>query len=118
LATSKGLEWFGPTPAEFTTLYGTLNAGATPSYHAAEAGASLLVLADAIGKANTLNTTAVRAALGSMHIMDFFGEFQINSRGLQIAHSMVLVQWQAAALKIVQPQAIAESPVQYPYTGA
>ena len=50
--------------------------------------------------------------------MDFFGEFQIDSRGLQIAHSMVLIQWQAAALKIVQPQAVAESGVQYPYTGS
>jgi hypothetical protein len=30
---------------------------------------------------------------------------------------MILVQWQAAALKIVQPQDIAESPLQYPYTG-
>ena len=118
LATSRGLEWFGPTPAEFTSLYGTLNGGATPSYHAAEAGASILVLADAIVKANSLTTLAVRTALGGMHIMDFFGEFQIDSRGLQIAHSMVLIQWQAAALKIVQPQAVAESGVQYPYTGS
>ncbi len=118
LATSRGLEWFGPTPAEFTSLYGTLNGGATPSYHAAEAGASILVLADAIVKANSLTTLEVRTALGGMHIMDFFGEFQIDSRGLQIAHSMVLIQWQAAALQIVQPQAVAESGVQYPYTGS
>src|SRR5207247_11018704 len=36
LATSRGLEWFGPTPAEFTSPYGTLNGGATPSYPPAE----------------------------------------------------------------------------------
>src|SRR5206468_6731549 len=90
----------------------------SPSYHSAEAGAALLVLADAIRRANSLNTAAVRAALGTMHIMTFFGEFQIDSRGLQVAHSMVVVQWQAGALKIVQPQDVAESPVQYPYTGS
>jgi len=118
LAQSLGLEWFGPTPAEFTQLYGNVTSGGSPSYHAAEAGASLLVLADAIRKANSLNTTAVRTTLGTMHIMDFFGEFQINSRGLQTAHTMVLVQWQAASLKLVQPVNVAESSVQYPYTGS
>jgi len=117
LAQSKGLGWYGPTPAEFTTLYKSLNGGASPSYHSAEAGAALLVLANAIQTANSLVTATVRATLGAMHIMTFFGEFQIDSRGLQVAHSMILVQWQAAALKIVQPQDIAESPLQYPYTG-
>jgi branched-chain amino acid transport system substrate-binding protein len=118
LAQSKGIDWYGPTPAEFTDLYRSLNGGASPSYHSAEAGAALLVLADAIRRADIIDTAAVRAALGTMHIMTFFGEFQIDSRGLQVAHSMILVQWQAAALKIVQPQDIAESPLQYPYTGS
>src|SRR2546425_1099569 len=115
---SLGLEWLGPTPTEFTQLYGTVTSGGSPSYHAAEAGASLFVLADAIQKANSLNTTAVRTTLGTMHIMTFFGEFQINSKGLQTAHSMVLVQWQAGSLKLVQPANVAESSVQYPYTGS
>jgi branched-chain amino acid transport system substrate-binding protein len=118
LAQSRGLDWYGPTPAEFTSLYKSLQNGASPSYHSAEASAALLVLADAIRRANSLTTAAVRTALGTMHIMTFFGEFQIDSRGLQTAHSMVLIQWQAAALKIVQPQDVAESPLQYPYTGS
>src|SRR5256712_5270895 len=78
MAQSLGLSWYGPTPAEFTQLYGTLNSGATPAYHAAEAGAALLVLADAIQQANSLNTTGVRAKLGSMHVLDFFGQFQVE----------------------------------------
>lgn len=118
LAQTAGLSWYGPTPSEFTQLYGTLNGGATPSYHAAEAGASLLVLANAIQQANSLNTTAVRAKLGSMHVMNFFGEFQIDSRGLQIAHSMVLVQWQAGVKKVVLPASVADAVCQYPYSGS
>ena len=117
-AQSLGLTWYGPTPAEFTQLYGTLNSGATPSYHAGEAGASLLVLANAIQQSNSLNTTDVRAKLGSMHIMDFFGQFQLDSRGMQTAHSMVLVQWQAGAKKVVLPSDVADATCQYPYTGA
>jgi len=117
LAQSLGLSWYGPTPAEFTQLYGTLNGGATPGYHAGEAGAALFVLADAIQRANSLNTTDVRAKLGSMHVMNFFGQFQLDSRGLQIAHSMVLVQWQAGAKKVVLPSDVADGTCQYPYTG-
>src|SRR6266566_6069219 len=117
-AQTLGLTWYGPTPAEFTQLYGTMNSGATPSYHAGEAGAALLVLASAIQQANSLNTTAVRAKLGSMHTMNFFGQFQLDSRGLQIAHSMVLVQWQAGSKKVVLPSDVADGTCQYPYTGA
>ncbi len=118
LAQSLGLSWYGPTPAEFTQAYGAANGGATPGYHAGEAAAALFVLADAIQRANSLNTTAVRAQLGSMHVMNFFGEFQLDSRGLQIAHSMVLVQWQAGVKKVVLPSDIADGTCQYPYTGA
>ena len=116
-AQTLGLTWYGPTPAEFTQLYGTMNSGATPSYHAGEAGAALLVLASAIQQANSLNTTDVRAKLGSMHILDFFGQFQVDSRGLQIAHSMVLVQWQAGVKKVLLPSDVADGTCQYPYTG-
>jgi len=118
LAQSLGLPWYGPTPTEFTQLYGSLNSGASPSYHSAEAGGALLVLAQAIGRANSLNTTDVRAALGNMHIMNFFGQFQIASSGLQIAHTMIVVQWQAGALKVVYPADVAQASVQYPYIGS
>ncbi|HEX9341851.1 MAG TPA: amino acid ABC transporter substrate-binding protein [Thermoplasmata archaeon] len=118
LAQSLGLAYYGPTPAEFTQLYGTLNGGATPAYHAAEAAAALFVLAQAIEQAQSLNTTEVRAKLGTMHSMTFFGGFQIDSRGLQTAHTMVLVQWQAGTKKLVYPSDLAQTSVQYPYTGS
>lgn len=118
LAQTDGLDWVGPTPAQFTSLYGSMNCGAVPSYHSAEAGATLLTLATAIHNADSLNTTAVRTELGNMHIMDYFGEFQVDSTGLQIAHTMVLDQWQAGSLKVVYPSSVAVASVQYPYTGS
>ena len=118
MASAAGFTWYGPTGAEFTTLYGNLTSGATPTYHSGEAAASVFLLAHAIEVAQSLNTANVRAALGSMKAMTFFGEFQISSAGLQIAHSMILDQWQNGALKVVWPTSVAPATVQYPYTGS
>ena len=52
-----------------------------------------------------------------MKLMTFFGEFQVDSVGLQIAHKMILDQWQAGVLKVVWPTDVAVAPLRYPYTG-
>ena len=117
LATAAGFDWYGPSGAEFTSLYGNQTSGATPTYHSAEAGAAIFTLAHAIEAANSLNTTEVRAKLGSMKLMTFFGEFQVDSVGLQIAHKMILDQWQADVLQVVWPTDVAVAPLRYPYTG-
>jgi branched-chain amino acid transport system substrate-binding protein len=118
LASSRGLTWDGPTPAEFVSLYGTVTSGQSPSYHAAEAAAAVIVLAAAIERANGLGTAAVRQALGDMTLMTFFGEYDVDANGLQTAHDMVLIQWQNGTLKVVAPTEVREQPLRYPYTGS
>src|SRR5947199_10650281 len=76
IASAAGFEWYGPSGAEFTSLYGNMTSAATPTYHSAEAAAAIFVLAHAIQAANSLNTTQVRAELGPMRVMTFFGKFQ------------------------------------------
>jgi len=115
LAKSLGLDWYGPTVAQFTQLYGQVSGGKTPTYHSGEAAGTILVLAKAIQTANSFNTTAVKQSLSSLHLMSFFGQFQVDQTGKQTAHSMVLVQWQSGVLKVVYPTAVAEAQVQYPY---
>jgi len=115
LAASQGYAWFGPSSAEFTDLYKSLNGGLAPTYHSGEAAGTLLVLAKAIEVAQSLDTSAVRQTLGQMKAMTFFGGFQVDSTGLQIAHTMVLVQWQDGQLKIVRPAAAAQTTLHYPY---
>src|SRR5207249_266569 len=115
LAATQGFTWFGPSSADFTTLYKSIHSGLAPTYHSGEAAGSLLILVKAIETANSLNTTAVRQALAQMKVMTFFGGFQVDSTGLQIAHTMVLVQWQVGQLKVVQPANVAQSSVRYPY---
>jgi len=117
VASSAGITYFGPTEAQFTSYYAKYdNTGAT--YHSGEAGAAIIVLADAIQTANSLNTTLVRNALHNLHIMTFFGQFQVDSTGKQAAHAMVLDQWQNGTLLVVAPSAATTGSIQYPYTGS
>jgi branched-chain amino acid transport system substrate-binding protein len=116
--TPTGFEWYGPTPTEFADLYRNRFAGQSPSYHAAEAAAAILVLAKAINEAESLGTNAVRGALGDMKLVTFFGEYEVDETGLQLAHDMVQIQWQDGQLKVVAPAEVAEVPLRYPYTGS
>src|SRR3989442_15935640 len=70
LAQSLGLEWFGPTPAEGTQLYGNVTSGGSPPYHAAEAGAAPPVPTDAVRRAYSLTTPAGRTTMGTLPTMD------------------------------------------------
>ena len=116
-AQTAGIPYFGPTEAQFTSYYAKYDSTG-PTYHSGEAGASIIVLADAIQTANSLNTTLVRNALYGMHIMTFFGQFQVDSTGKQIAHAMVLDQWQNGTLVVVAPSTATTGAVEYPYTGS
>ena len=116
-ASAAGITYFGPTVAQFLSDYAKYDS-AGPSYHSGEAGASIIILADAIEQANSLDTAQVAAALHNLHIMTFFGQFQVSSTGLQIAHAMVLDQWQSGTLEVVAPSAATSMSVEYPYTGS
>jgi branched-chain amino acid transport system substrate-binding protein len=68
--------------------------------------------------ANSFNTSAIRQVLAQMNVMNFFGRFQVTAAGLQAAHTMIVVQWQAGSLKVVWPTPVANAPLQYPYTAS
>jgi branched-chain amino acid transport system substrate-binding protein len=116
-AQAAGISYFGPTEQQFSAYYSKVPKGGSPTYHSGEAGAAIIVLADAIQTANSLDTNAVRGALSSLHMMTFFGQYQVDSTGKQTAHSMVLDQWQGATLVVAAPSAATSNSVQYPYTG-
>jgi branched-chain amino acid transport system substrate-binding protein len=117
LAAEQGVDWYGPTPAQFVERYRARTDGKSPSYHAAEAAAAILVLAEAVDRADSFGTAAVREVLGDMTLMTFFGDFDVDDTGIQIAHDMILIQWQDGALKIVAPAEVAEASPLHPYTG-
>jgi branched-chain amino acid transport system substrate-binding protein len=96
-ASNLGVEWFGPTGEEFASAYEAAY-GDPPTYHAAGGYASGLVLQNAIIAADSSDQDAVRAALNDMDLMTFFGGTKFDTseeaHGLQIAHAMVVAQWQ------------------------
>jgi branched-chain amino acid transport system substrate-binding protein len=87
----------GPTSAEFVKLYDAKYI-VPPSYESAGGYAAGLILQHAIEQAGSLDTDKVANALNQTDLTTFFGRTKFataaNQHGLQIAHTMVLAQWQ------------------------
>ena len=96
-AGNLGMEWFGPTGEEFAAAY-EATYGDPPTYHVAGGYTAGLVLQKAIIDADSTDPEAVKAALNAMNLMTFFDAIQFDTsedaHGLQIAHKMVVAQWQ------------------------
>ncbi len=113
-ARSAGIEYFGPTQDEFLRLFRDASNGKDPAYQAAEAAAAILVYARAVELAGSVKSIDVRATMSKMHIMTFFGDFQIDKAGKQIGHQMVWIQWQNGKKVIVWPKLAAIGQLIYP----
>ena len=96
-AANLGMDWFGPTGEDFAATYEAAY-GDPPTYHVAGGYAAGLVLQKAIIDADSVDPDAVKAALNAMNLMTFFGGTKFDTseeaHGLQIAHDMVVAQWQ------------------------
>ena len=121
-ANSLGMDWFGPTGEDFSAAYEAAY-GDPPTYHVAGGYAAGLVLQKAIMDADSIDSDAVKAALNAMNLMTFFGGTKFDTskeaHGLQIAHAMVVAQWQkndAGELErvIIAPADVATSEPLYP----
>jgi branched-chain amino acid transport system substrate-binding protein len=114
-AKKVGLPWIGPSQDEFVALFKkALAKEIIPDYHAAEAGAQVLAYTLAAEKANSFDSDKVRAALGDLKFMSFYGGWDIDDTGLQVGHAMVDVQWQMGKRIIVWPLEAKTGDVAYP----
>jgi branched-chain amino acid transport system substrate-binding protein len=114
-AKKVGLAWIGPSQDEFVALFKkALGKEIIPDYHAAEAGAQVLAYVLAVEKANSVAPDKVRAALGDLTFMSFYGGWDVDDTGLQVGHSMVEVQWQMGKRIIVWPKEAQTGDVAYP----
>ena len=105
---------YGPSVSEFINMY-VKRFNETPTYHSAGGFAAALVLQAAIEKAQSLDSDKVREAFNSLDLKTFFGAFKIDpTTGLQIAHQMVIIQWQDGKKYTVwPPEAASREPI-YP----
>ena len=112
---------FGPTVAQFTAQY-RARFNDDPDYHAATGYAEGLLLQHAIEQAGSLDRDKVAAELNKIDTTTFFGRTKFATdpghHGLQLAHDMVLAQWQTKdgklAKEMVWPDAAATAKVVYP----
>jgi ABC-type branched-subunit amino acid transport system substrate-binding protein len=121
-ADALDLEWYGVSGEDFAAAYEAAY-GDPPTYHAAGGYTAGVVLEKAILAADSVDSDAVKAALNTMNIMTFFGGIQFDTtedaHGLQIAHKMVVAQWQLNdagefSLEIIAPAGVATSDPLYP----
>ncbi len=112
---------FGPTVAQFTKMFHA-KFESDPDYHAATGYAEGLLLQHALEEAGSIERDKVAAKLNAMDVTTFFGRDKFATgapdHGLQLAHDMVLAQWQRKGGELVKemvwPDSAATAKVVYP----
>ncbi|MBI2368983.1 MAG: amino acid ABC transporter substrate-binding protein [Deltaproteobacteria bacterium] len=84
------------------------------SYHAPAAYGACQVFAEAIRRANSLDPDKIREQLLRLKMTTAFGDYQVDARGFQIAHKMVLLQWQEGKRVTVWPPQLSDGKSIYP----
>jgi branched-chain amino acid transport system substrate-binding protein len=84
------------------------------SYHAPAAWGACQIFAEAIRRAKSLDSDNIREQLLKLKITTAFGDYQVDERGFQTAHKMVLIQWQDGKRVTVWPANLAEAKPRYP----
>jgi branched-chain amino acid transport system substrate-binding protein len=96
---------FGPTAQEFTKRF-TDTYKIEPGYHAAGGYAAGLLLQHAIEQAQSIDQAKVADALNKLDVTTLFGRTKFSTdpkqHGLQLAHAMVLGQWQKKGDQLVK----------------
>jgi branched-chain amino acid transport system substrate-binding protein len=96
---------FGPTAQDFTKRFAD-KYKIEPGYHAAGGYAAGLLLQHAIEQAGSIEQARVADALNKLDVTTLFGRTKFSTdpkqHGLQLAHAMVLGQWQKKAGQLVK----------------
>jgi branched-chain amino acid transport system substrate-binding protein len=103
-----------PGAAEFVDAYRKEYPGADFSYHSAGGYAGCQVLIEAIKRAGAVDGEKVRAAILGIDYHNVYGGFKVDAGGFQVAHKMVLFQWQDGKKVIVWPEELAPGRPRYP----
>jgi branched-chain amino acid transport system substrate-binding protein len=103
-----------PGQKEFLAAYKAKFKGQEPSYHTAAGYAGCLIYAEAVKKAGTLDADKVRDQLLKMEIKTAFGDYKVEPDGFQVAHKMVMLQWQDGKRVVVWPDDLASGKLRYP----
>jgi branched-chain amino acid transport system substrate-binding protein len=96
-----------PGAREFVESHNKEFPGADLSYHSAAGYGGCQILVEAIRRVGSLDSEKLREAILKIDRNTVFGGFQVDRNGLQIAHKMVMFQWQDGRKVIVWPEELA-----------
>jgi branched-chain amino acid transport system substrate-binding protein len=72
------------------------------------------VLTEAVRRAGSLDGERIRDAILKLEFNTVFGAFKVNADGFQVAHKLVLFQWQDGKKVIVWPDELAPGRPRFP----
>jgi len=103
-----------PGAREFFESYKKEFPGADFSYHSAGGYGGCQILVEAIKRAGSLEGVKIRDAILKMDLNTVYGGFKVDPDGFQIAHKMVMFQWQDGKKVIVWPEELAPGKPRFP----
>ena len=103
-----------PGAREFVESYKKEFPGADPSYQSAQGYGGCQILVEAIRRAGSLNSEKLRDAILKMNHNTVFGAFRVDHDGVQVAHKMLLFQWQDGKKVIVWPEELGSEKPRFP----
>ena len=103
-----------PGAREFVEAHQKEYPKADLSYHTAQGYAACQLLIEAIKRAGTTSGEKLRDALASLDINTIYGAFKVDAEGFQIAHKMLMFQWQDGKKVIVWPDQLAPGRPRFP----
>ncbi len=103
-----------PGIKEFVEAYGKEFPGADLSYHSAGGYGGCQILVEAIRRAGSLNGEKLRDTILKLTMKTVYGDYKVDQDGFQIAHKMVMFQWQDGKKVIVWPDEVAAGKARIP----
>jgi branched-chain amino acid transport system substrate-binding protein len=103
-----------PAAAEFVEAHNKEFPGAGLSYHTAAGYGACQIFVEAVRRAGSLDGERIRDAILKFDTHTVYGAFKVDEGGFQIAHKMVLFQWQDGKKAIVWPEDLAPGRPRFP----
>ena len=103
-----------PGAAEFVDAHNKEFAGAGLSYHTVAGYGGCHIFLEAVKRAGSLDGDRVRNELLKLDTHTAYGAFKVDEGGFQVAHNMVLFQWQGGKKIIVWPEELAADRPRFP----
>jgi branched-chain amino acid transport system substrate-binding protein len=88
--------------------------GREPVYHSAAGYAGCVIYLEGVKRAGSLDSDKVRAELVALRLKTAFGDYAVDQDGFQVAHKMVILQWQDGKKVTVWPDDLAGGKARFP----